>query len=121
MDGFFSQNIFGMKCFVSLNGAHRGCIQLKEKRLAKTKVAVMEDGLKNAAAAVGTAIGGLAKKVGLKRVAAAVTPKHKKAVKTAVAKSATSKKKSAPAKKVVAKKAPAKHTAAKKKSPAKKK
>jgi hypothetical protein len=89
--------------------------------LAKTKVAVVEDGLKHAAEAVGTAIGTIAKKVGLKRVAAAVTPKHKKAVKKALSKSATSKKKSAPAKKVAAKRVVAKKASPKKKSPAKKK
>jgi DNA-binding protein HU-beta len=90
--------------------------------LAKTKVAVVEDGLKHAAEAVGTAIGTIAKKVGLKRVAAAVTPKHKKkAVKKALSKSATSKKKSAPAKTVAAKRVVAKKASPKKKSPAKKK
>jgi hypothetical protein len=101
---------------------------LREIRLAKTKVAVVEDGLKHAAVAVGAAIGSLAKKVGLGGVAAAVTPKHQnKAVKKAVAKSAASKKKTAPAKKAaskkkaVAKKVTAKRTAPKKKSPAKKK
>lgn len=91
---------------------------MRERRLAKTKVAVVEDGLKHAAEAVGTAIGSLAKKVGLKSVAAAVTPKHKKKT---VAKSTPSKKKAAPAKKVVAKKVVAKGTVPKKKNSAKKK
>jgi hypothetical protein len=93
--------------------------------LAKTKVAGVEDGLKHAAEAVGTAIGTIAKKVGLTGVAKAVTPKHKKkAVKKAVVKPGTSKKKvppkkAAPQKKPIAKKVAAKTVA--KKSPAKKK
>jgi hypothetical protein len=106
---------------------------LRERRLAKTKVAVVEDGLKNAALAVGTAIGSLAKKVGLRGVAAAVTPKtKKKAAKKGIAKAAAFKKKSAPAKKsppqkktvakkVVAKTVASKRTVPKKKSLAKKK
>jgi hypothetical protein len=119
--------------FVSLNRAHRGCIQLRERRLAKTKVAVVEDGLKNAAAAVGTALGNLAHKVGLEKVAAAVTPKPKKKATKKVAKktaskssaskkkTAPAKKKTAPAKKVAAKKVAAKKASPKKKSAAKKK
>ncbi len=112
--------------FVSLNGAHRGCIQSRERRLAKTKVAVVEDGLKKAAAAVGTAIGSLAHKVGLEKVASAVTPKAKKkaakkVAKKTASKSPASKKKAAPAKKVAAKKVAAKKASPKKKSAAKKK
>jgi hypothetical protein len=111
---------------------------VRERRLAKTKVGAVEDGLKTAAVAVGTAIGSLAHKVGLDSVAAAVTPKPKKkpAKKAVVSKSAASRKKSAPTKKasfkkkVVAKNAVAKKVATKKvaakkagpkKSPVKKK
>jgi hypothetical protein len=80
---------------------------VKETKLAKTKIAAMEDGLKNAAAAVGEAIGSLAHKVGIGGTA---KPK-KKAARKAVAKAA---KKVAPKKKVAAKKVVAKKVAAKK-------
>ncbi len=83
--------------------------------MAKSKIAVVEDGLKNAAVAVGTAIGSLAHKVGI-----GSAPKKKavkKAVKKVVSKVA---KKAAPKKKVAAKKVVAKKAVAKK-TPAKKK
>ena len=106
---------------------------MKERRLAKTKVAAVEDGLKTAAIAVGTALGSLAQKVGFGAVAAAVTPKPKKkatkkaAKKTGVSKPPASKKKvapqkkAAPKKKALAKKVAAKRPSPKKKGPAKKK
>ena len=78
---------------------------MRERRLAKTKVGAVEDGLKTAAVAVGTVLGSLAHKVGLDSVAAAVTAKPKKkparkaAKKAVVSKSAASRKKAAPAEK----------------------
>ena len=84
---------------------------MRERRLAKTKIIEMEDGFKHAAVAVGTALAGLAHKVGLEKVAAAVAPKAKKkatkkAAKKAVPrKSPGSKKKAAPTKRALPKKA----------------
>jgi hypothetical protein len=111
---------------------------VRERRLAKTKLVKVEDGLKTAAVAVGAVLGSLAHKVGLEKVAVAVTPKAKKkatkkAAKAVVHKSPASTKKAAPQKKttskkkvvlkkVAAKKVVAKGTSPKKaKSPAKKK
>jgi hypothetical protein len=105
---------------------HRGRAQ--ERRLAKTKIVELEDGLKNAAVAVGTALGNLAQKVG---IGTAPKAKKKAAKKAVVKKASASKKKAAPpkkaapkkkavAKKVAAKKAAPKRTSPKK-SPAKKK
>jgi hypothetical protein len=107
----------------------------KTRRLAKTKIGGVEDGLKNAAVAVGSALGILAQKVGLAKAVAVVAPKAKKkaAKKAVVHKSPAAKKKTAPtkkaaskkkvvAKKVAAKKVAIKRTAPKKaKGPAKKK
>lgn len=105
--------------FVSLSGAHEGAFS-EEEKLAKSKIAAVEDGLKSAAVAVGTAIGSLVHKVGI-----GSAPKKKsvkKAVKKAPAKASKKvvSKKAAPKKKVAAKKVVAKKVAAKK-SPAKKK
>jgi hypothetical protein len=87
------------------------------EKLAKTKVVVLEDGLKSAAVAVGTARGSLAQKVGLGKAPAVMAPK-KKAVKKPVERHAlASKKKAAPQKKVAAKKVVARKFVTKKAAP----
>jgi hypothetical protein len=107
--------------FVSLGGVPKRARSGRERRLAKKKMTEVEDGLKNAAIAVGSVLGSLAQKVGL----------APKATKKAVSKAPASKKKAAPqkkaapkkkavAKKVVSKKAAAKRPSVKKaKRPAK--
>lgn len=80
--------------------------------MAKKKIIDLEDGLKNAAIAVGSALGSLAQKVGLGKA-----PKAKK--KAAVKKAPATKKKAAPKKKAVAKKVAAKKAAPKRPSPKK--
>jgi hypothetical protein len=92
---------------------------VKEKKMAKTKIAQVEDGLKNAAIAVGSAIGNLAHKVGIGGTTKPEKKSVKKAVKKALAsKAPASSKKAAAKKKTAIKKVAAKVAT---KSPAKKK
>jgi hypothetical protein len=108
------------KMFVSLSGATlRRAKCTGNEKMAKSKIIVVEDGLKSAAVAVGTALGSLAHKMGIGTSTPA--PKAtKKAGKKAAAKAPPSKKKAAPVKKAVAKKAvAAKKVVAKKAAPKK--
>jgi hypothetical protein len=86
----------------------------KTRILAKTKIGEVEDGLKNAAVAVGSALGSLAQKVGLGKAIVTSKAKKKVAKKAVVSKPLLAKKKAAAKKKVVAKKVVVKKVAAKK-------